>query len=110
MKNQIVYFSHGGGPLPILGDKSHQAMIDFMVQLPSQLRKPDGILVISAHWEESKATLMGASNPPLFYDYYGFPKEAYDITYPAPGSPHLAARLGELLRKNGVPAHRDPER
>ncbi len=31
---QIVYFSHGGGPLPILGDASHQAMLDFMAKLP----------------------------------------------------------------------------
>jgi 4,5-DOPA dioxygenase extradiol len=49
---QIVYFRHGGGPLPILGDESHQAMIDFMTKLPSQLTRPDAILVISAHWEE----------------------------------------------------------
>ena len=72
-KAQIVYFSHGGGPLPILGDASHKAMVDFMRQLPSQLRKPEAILVISAHWEESAATLLGRTNPPMFYDYYGFP-------------------------------------
>lgn len=48
---QIVYFSHGGGPLPILGDASHEAMVEFMTGLPSQLTKPDVILVISAHWE-----------------------------------------------------------
>jgi 4,5-DOPA dioxygenase extradiol len=51
---QIVYFSHGGGPLPILEDASHKAMVDFMLNLPSQLlTKPDVILVISAHCEES---------------------------------------------------------
>ena len=38
---QIVYFSHGGGPLPILGDASHQAMIDFMTRLPARLTRPD---------------------------------------------------------------------
>jgi hypothetical protein len=36
---EMVYFSHGGGPLPILGDTSHKAMVDFMVQLPARLRK-----------------------------------------------------------------------
>jgi aromatic ring-opening dioxygenase catalytic subunit (LigB family) len=107
---QIVYFSHGGGPLPILGDESHQAMVDFMVQLPSQLRRPDAILVISAHWEERAATLLGASSPPMFYDYYGFPDEAYDIVYPAPGSPDLAKRIAELLHKGNVPAQIDPQR
>lgn len=107
---QIVYFSHGGGPLPILGDKSHQAMVDFMRELPSQLTRPDAILVVSAHWEEQAATLMGAQNPAMFYDYYGFPEAAYDITYPAPGNPELAQRVAALLAKNGVPARIDPER
>jgi aromatic ring-opening dioxygenase catalytic subunit (LigB family) len=109
-KTQIVYFSHGGGPLPILGDASHKAMIDFMQKLPSRLRKPDAILVISAHWEESAATLLGAQTPPMFYDYYGFPAEAYEITYPAPGSPELADRIARLLGKNNIPARIDPER
>jgi hypothetical protein len=34
-KAQIVYFSHGGGLLPILGDPGHKAMIDFMTRLPA---------------------------------------------------------------------------
>jgi hypothetical protein len=33
-KAQIIYFSHGGGPLPILGDPGHKAMVDFMTRLP----------------------------------------------------------------------------
>jgi 4,5-DOPA dioxygenase extradiol len=109
-KAQIVYFSHGGGPLPILGDPGHQAMIDFMTKLPSQLKKPDDILVISAHWEETAATLIGAPNPAMFYDYYGFPDQAYEITYPAPGSPELANRIAEILNKKNIPARIDPQR
>jgi aromatic ring-opening dioxygenase catalytic subunit (LigB family) len=107
---QIVYFSHGGGPLPILGDASHKAMVEFMGQLPSQLIKPEAVLVISAHWEESAATLLGAQNPELFYDYYGFPAEAYQITYPAPGSPALARRIAGTLEANHIPARIDPQR
>ena len=107
---QIVYFSHGGGPLPILGVAGHQAMIDFMLRLPSRLRKPDAILVISAHWEESTATLLGSDSPPMLYDYSGFPDEAYEITYPAPGNPVLADRIINLLNKNTIPARLDPRR
>jgi 4,5-DOPA dioxygenase extradiol len=107
---QIVYFSHGGGPLPILGDPGHKGMVDFMTQLPSRLRKPDAILVISAHWEESPATLLGAQTPPMFYDYYGFPQEAYEITYPAPGSADLARRVTALLNENNIPTYIDPKR
>jgi len=109
-KAQIVYFSHGGGPLPILGEPSHRAMIDFMKKLPAQLHRPEAILVISAHWEERAATLLGAAQPPMFYDYYGFPDEAYQITYPAPGNPALAQRIVEILQKNGLPAGIDPAR
>lgn len=109
-KAQIVYFSHGGGPLPILGDASHKAMVDFMQHLPSRLRKPDAILVISAHWEERAATLLGSPAPPMFYDYYGFPAAAYEITYPAPGSPVLAKRITGLLGKNNISAQTDPQR
>jgi len=101
-QTQIVYFSHGGGPLPILGDTSHQAMVNFMLQLPSRLRKPDAILVISAHWEESIATLLGAQNPSMYYDYYSFPDKAYEITYPAPGDPELANRIASILNKNNI--------
>lgn len=85
-------------------------MVDFMLDLPSRLRKPDAILVISAHWEESAATLLGAPTPPMFYDYYGFPEKAYEITYPAPGSPELASRVAELLRESNMPARIDPQR
>jgi aromatic ring-opening dioxygenase catalytic subunit (LigB family) len=107
---QIVYFSHGGGPLPILGDPGHKAMVDFMTNLSSQLRRPDAILVISAHWEERAATLLGAEHPAMFYDYYGFPDKAYEIKYPAPGSPELAKKIVGLLEKEGLPARVDLQR
>ena len=109
-KARIVYFSHGGGPLPILGDPGHRAMVDFMTRLPGQLKKPELILVISAHWEESAATLLGADNPPMFYDYYGFPEQAYEITYPAPGNPQFAGRVASLLEANNIKAAVDPRR
>lgn len=110
MKAQIVYFGHGGGPLPILSPAGHEAMIEFMTRLPSSLTRPEAILVISAHWEEREATLLGAKNPPMFYDYYGFPEKSYEIKYPAPGSPKLAERIAGLLKKNDMPARIDPER
>ncbi len=109
-KGRIVYFSHGGGPLPILGDPGHKAMVDFMVNLPKRLPRPEAILVISAHWEEEKATLIGAQAPRMFYDYYGFPEQAYKIKYPAPGSPELAGRIAEILNQNNIPVKIDMER
>lgn len=109
-KAQITYFSHGGGPLPILSEPGHQAMIDFMRQLPGKLTRPQAILVISAHWEEPAATLQGAVQPPMLYDYYGFPPQAYEITYPAPGHPALAERVAAMLEESGIPARIDLQR
>jgi aromatic ring-opening dioxygenase catalytic subunit (LigB family) len=85
-------------------------MVNFMRRLPGRLHRPEAILVISAHWEESAATLLGAEAPAMFYDYYGFPDEAYAITYPAPGSPALAERIAGLLEKSAIPNRIDPER
>lgn len=109
-KGNVIYFSHGGGPLPILGEKSHKAMVEFLEHLPASIEKPDAIIVISAHWEEETATVLGASDPVLFYDYYGFAEEAYQITYPAPGHPELAARIRAILKNNAIDCHIDNER
>jgi 4,5-DOPA dioxygenase extradiol len=96
--------------LPLLGDHSHQAMVTFMRRLPEQLRKPEAILVSSAHWEEEVATVLTGPTPPLFYDYYGFPDEAYRVAYPAPGSPELAERIVSLLTHNQIPTGVDAQR
>ena len=109
-KGRVVYFSHGGGPLPILGDPGHKAMVDFMEALPNRLPRPEAILVISAHWEEEKATLISAQAPRMFYDYFGFPEQAYKIKYPAPGSPELAGRIASILTQNGIPVKVDDQR
>jgi hydroxylamine reductase len=53
--------------------------------------------------------LLGAANPPMLYDYYGFPEEAYRINYPGPGDPGLAQRIANLLEQNGIPTFLDPE-
>src|SRR5690606_38607398 len=47
---------------------------------------------------------------PLLFDYYGFPPEAYQITWPPPGSPVLAARVREVLEAAGFQAAEAPER
>ena len=107
---QIVYFSHGGGPLPILGDPGHRTMIDFMTELPKKLHRPEMILVVSAHWEEREPTLLAAKNPPMFYDYYGFPAEAYEIDYPAPGNPELSEKIASALGQEGFQSRLDVER
>jgi aromatic ring-opening dioxygenase catalytic subunit (LigB family) len=69
---------------------------------------PRALLVISAHWEAAKPTVMTNPSPPLLFDYYGFPEAAYQLTWPAPGAPELATR--ELLSAAGIDSGEDSAR
>ncbi|TXT49364.1 MAG: extradiol ring-cleavage dioxygenase class III protein subunit B [Spirochaetes bacterium] len=106
----ILYFSHGGGPLPILGDSSHAAMVAFMRDFPRRFPRPEAIVVVSAHWEEPVPTLSSGAMPSLIYDYFGFPQEAYSLSYPSPGHPVLAGRIADFFSRAGIGCRQDPER
>ena len=77
-------------------------------QVPSST--PRALLVVSAHWEAEVPTLMTSPNPPMLYDYYGFPPAAYEIRWPAPGAPWLGARVQELLGQADIPSAVDDQR
>jgi len=106
----VVFLSHGGGPLPLLGDPAHQSMLTVLNELTATLARPKAIVVISAHWEEQQPTVTSAKSPSLLYDYYGFPEEAYKINYPASGFPELANKITDLLVKQGINAKQDNQR
>ena len=89
-RHTVLYLSHGAGPMPLLGDDGHKEMVDNLKMIAAKISKPSAIILISAHWEEALPAITQAANPRLFYDYYGFPKQAYAIQYPAPGEPDLA--------------------
>jgi len=109
-RNQAFYLSHGGGPLPILGDKGHLQMVTCLQEIAKTVRQPDAIIVISAHWEESKATITSGPYPQLIYDYSGFSPESYQIQYPCPGDPELAQQLDNALKANGIESRLDEQR
>lgn len=106
----VLFIPHGGGPLPLLGDPRHRDLISCLQRLPSTIKKPSAILVISAHWEEQVATITSNISPPLIYDYFGFPDEAYKIQYPAAGDPVLANKIAGLLTQHGIKANLDEQR
>jgi len=110
MATPIIYIPHGGGPMPLLNEPNHKGLIDFLKGLTTQLGQPKAILVISAHWEEDIATVSSALQPDMIYDYYGFPEESYQLTYPAPGAPQLAQKIVTLLKQQGIKAKTDPKR
>jgi aromatic ring-opening dioxygenase catalytic subunit (LigB family) len=73
-------------------------------------QRPRAILVISGHWEEARPTVTIGRNPPLLFDYYGFPEHTYRLAYPAPGSPELAGRVRALLAASGIASDEEAER
>ncbi|MFO0744536.1 MAG: class III extradiol ring-cleavage dioxygenase [Myxococcota bacterium] len=111
----VVYLPHGGGPWPFvdlgMDPRELEPLADYLRALAALPKTPPkAVLVVSAHWEEPVATLMTAERPPLYYDYYGFPPESYQITWPAPGDPTLAARVRELLAAAGFESAVDGKR
>jgi len=106
----ILYIPHGGGPLPLLNDPGHLDLNRFLRGFPAIIDKPDAIVVISAHWEETEIAITASASPSLLFDYYGFPPETYEYQYPAAGYPQLAERVHKLLRAAGIEARLDTER
>lgn len=110
VKFPAIFVNHGGGPLPLLGQQPLLA-----AHMENQVQhyfpqKPSGIVVISAHWEANPVKISSSPQPPMLFDYYGFPQETYNYKYPAPGSPSLANKIKELLESNGIPSELDPDR
>jgi aromatic ring-opening dioxygenase catalytic subunit (LigB family) len=112
-----VYLPHGGGPWPFMEPPDDVARLeyrglgDYLKSIPARLaQRPRALVVISAHWEERLPTVMTSARPPMFYDYGGFPPETYQIRWPAPGEPQLAARVRGLLEAAGIGSGEDSKR
>jgi aromatic ring-opening dioxygenase catalytic subunit (LigB family) len=103
----VVYLPHGGGPWPFVdvgfGSKSELGALAAYLRSVREVPKtpPKALLVVSAHWEEPVPTVMSGAAPPMLYDYYGFPPESYELQWPAPGHPELAAHVRTLLGDAG---------
>jgi aromatic ring-opening dioxygenase catalytic subunit (LigB family) len=106
------YISHGSGPWPWMPDwlEMFKKLAASLVQMTRDIERPKAVLVISGHWEEDSFAVMTSANPPMLYDYEGFPPETYEIVYPAPGAPGLAARAAGLISAAGLPSRLDGER
>ena len=116
MRMPVVFLPHGGGPWPFVelgfGTRAEaDALLTYLRTLPSvAATTPRAILVVSAHWEEARPTVMTNAAPPLLFDYYGFPEASYQLTWPAPGDPELAQRVRTLLREAGIESGEDAAR
>ncbi|CUS48054.1 MAG: hypothetical protein HLUCCO02_05735 [Idiomarinaceae bacterium HL-53] len=102
MKPEVLYISHGGGPLPLLGDEGHQEMVATLKHIAQTIPKPESIVVVSAHWETQSPMLINNESHSLLYDYYGFPEASYQIQYPATGDQQLVEAIQSGLTHKGL--------
>jgi aromatic ring-opening dioxygenase catalytic subunit (LigB family) len=111
-RQPVAFLPHGGGPWPFvdgLGDPAELASLAAYIRSLKTLgpARPRAVLMVSAHWEEARPTVMTAARPPM---HYGFPEESYRITWPAPGNPELAGRVRSLLDAQGFETAASAER
>lgn len=102
----VLFLSHGS---PMLALQDIPAR-DFLASLGETLARPAAILVVSAHWETDAPTVNAVARNQTIHDFYGFPPELYALSYPAPGAPHLADRIVDLLGDAGLRARFDTTR
>jgi len=89
-----IFAAHGA---PVLLDDA--VWVGELAAWARAMPRPKAVLVVSAHWSNRPITL-GATRPvPLVYDFSGFPDRYYEVKYPAPGAPALAARIKELVHE-----------
>lgn len=114
MKLPTYFLSHGGGPWPYMTGafrRNFDVLAESLERIARELPgKPRAILAVSGHWEEPEFTVMSSAQPPMVYDYSGFPPHTYTVKYAAPGSPQTADRVRELLQAAGIHCDVDPSR
>ncbi|WP_375254232.1 DODA-type extradiol aromatic ring-opening family dioxygenase [Yoonia sp.] len=101
------FISHGGGPWPWV-PKMRETFAKLETSLKDMVATwdapPKAILMVSGHWEGAQVEVMATQQPPMIYDYHNFPKETYEVVYPAKGAPDFAQRTLELLLNAGFDA------
>ena len=100
-----LFISHGSPTFAIEPGRAGPALAALGATLP----RPKAVLIVSPHWMTREPRVATTPAPKTIHDFGGFPDALYQLNYPAPGAPEVAARTIEVLRAAGWAAEADPQ-
>ena len=99
----VLFVGHGS-PMNALEDNEFTAGFAAAAR---DIPKPRAIVCISAHWETWGAAVTAMPRPKTIHDFGGFPKELFEVNYPAPGNPELAKEIADILAGEKISLDKD---
>lgn len=97
-KMPVLFLGHGS---PMNAIEENEFVQGFR-NVAGQIKKPGAILCVSAHWETKGTFVTAMPYPRTIHDFGGFPRELYEVQYPAPGSPDLAREIKTLIKSTEI--------